>query len=458
MSDLLDTNETAVEELGPRPGLAPGQTVWELLAAVSPRIKDNPNTYEAQQLNRMSLDQCVKCTICETMCPVAKVTPLFSGPKFVGPQAERFRNGESVDHTLDYCSSCGICTLNCPQDVKIAEINSMARAVMKKDHMPLRDRLITQTELEGRLLTPFAPVANWALKQKPIRVAVEKVVGVHRDAPMPVAQSQSIKGWLKHRKGPAPRRPGQPDRGPVVFFTGCAGTYFEVETSKKTIEVLEHLGFEVLVPKQGCCGLAEQSNGLFDSARKRVVKLCEQLNAAGRELTVISSSGSCAGMIKHEAHEIMGVDDPAVRSVGTRMRETSEFLLDLFDEDELPTDFKTLDMKIPYHAPCQVKSQGMGMPAIRLMELVPGIRVIESEENCCGIAGTYGLKKEKFDVAQAVGRNLFEKVKEHNEGLAVCDTETCRWQIRNSTGVSTVHPVHVIHAAYGLSDVFSPEV
>ena len=67
-----------------------------------------PDIFAAQRLNRESLDHCVKCTICETQCPVAAVTPLFSGPKYVGPQAERFRHGESVDHSLDYCSSCGI--------------------------------------------------------------------------------------------------------------------------------------------------------------------------------------------------------------------------------------------------------------------------------------------------------------------------------------------------------------
>ena len=42
---------------------------------------------------RASLDHCVKCTICETFCPYARVTPLFPGPKYVGPQAERFRTG-----------------------------------------------------------------------------------------------------------------------------------------------------------------------------------------------------------------------------------------------------------------------------------------------------------------------------------------------------------------------------
>ena len=104
----------------------------------------------------------------------------------------------------------------------------------------LRDRMITQTTLMGRAMTPVAPVANAVLDNKLARFAMEKVVGVHRDAPMPTARTQSLHGWLKKR--PAPTRPAT--RGSVVYFHGCAGGFFEVEAAKKAIEVLEHLGFD----------------------------------------------------------------------------------------------------------------------------------------------------------------------------------------------------------------------
>lgn len=439
------TDQKPVEDLS---RLAPGPTDV-LIAPVNQREAAKAAMEHAtDEVARASLDHCVKCTICETVCPVAKVTPLFSGPKYVGPQAERFRNGESVDHSLDYCSSCGICTLNCPQGVKINELNSQARAVMKKDHMPVRDRLMTQTTLEGMVMSPLAPVANAALGMKPVRTVIEKVVGVHRDAPMPEAHFETLRMWLRKR----PARTTPATRGPVVFFTGCAGSYFEVETSKKSIELLEFLGYEVLVPKQGCCGLAEQSNGLFEQATKHVLKLCRQLQSAGKDLTIISSSGSCVGMLKHEAHEIMGVDAEELHDVGTRSRDISEFLLELADAGELPLDFRQMDIEIPYHQPCQVKSQGMGMPAMHLLELIPGVTVQESGQPCCGIAGTYGLKKEKYEVAQAVGKPVFEHMKKHDHGVGACDTETCRWQIRKGSGVNTVHPVEILHYAYGLSD------
>ena len=399
---------------------------------------------------RALLDHCVKCTICETQCPVAEATPLFPGPKFVGPQAERFRGSPSVDHLVDYCSSCGICTLACPQGVKIAELNSQARAEMRREsRAPLRDRLITRTVLEGAVLSPVAPVANWALSQPWIRAAAELTVGVHREAAVPVAQTETLRSWLRRR----PARTTPATKGPVVFFHGCAGGYFETETSKKAIEVLETLGFEVLVPKQGCCGLARQSNGLFDGATKDVLKLCEQLSVAGNGLTVVSSTGSCAGMLKHEAREIMGVDDPRLDSISVRTREFSEFLMELYHKGELPVErFRPIPITIPYHQPCQVKGQRMGMPAYDLMSLIPGVDVVDSELPCCGMAGTYGLKKEKYEIAMAVGRPVFTHMRDLNEGFGVCDTETCRWHIQKASGVRMLHPAWVIHYALGLSD------
>ncbi len=140
---------------------------------------------------RGSLDHCIKCTICETYCPFANATPLFPGPKYVGPQAERFRDGgdHSPDMSLDYCSGCGICTQVCPQGVKIAEINSKARAKLWDERgIPLRNKILARPTLGGRLATPFAGPVNWALGNRLVRGLIERVAGVHRKAPLPGLQ------------------------------------------------------------------------------------------------------------------------------------------------------------------------------------------------------------------------------------------------------------------------------
>src|SRR5437763_4837937 len=139
-------------------------------------------------LLRDSLDHCVKCTICETACPVSNATPLFPGPKYEGPQAERYRvpREASVDSSVDYCSGCGICTQVCPQGVKIAEINAQARHKLKRQKgVPLRDRIVTRPTVLGRLGTPAAPIANLTLRLRPARILAEKALAIHRGAPVP---------------------------------------------------------------------------------------------------------------------------------------------------------------------------------------------------------------------------------------------------------------------------------
>ena len=106
---------------------------------------------------------------------------------------------------------------------------------------------------------------------------------------------------------------------------------------------------------------------------------------------------------------------------------------------------------MPYHAPCQQQGHGIGKPALDLFALVPGLRAIELDADCCGIAGTYGLKKEKYEISMTVGERLFGQLRESNGDLAACDSETCRWQIEHGAEIHAVHPVELLHRAYGLS-------
>ena len=401
---------------------------------------------QAFDVMRDSLDHCVKCTICETACPVASVTSLFPGPKYVGPQAERFRTpGPSDDASLDYCSGCGICTLVCPQGVHIAEINARARAPMKQQRgIPLRDHLVARPSAEGRLATPVAPIANLALSNPAVRLLTERVLGIDRRAPMPKFAGRTFQRWARRH------RPASADRQ-VVYFHGCSTNYFEPRLGEMTVAVLEHNGFGVLVPPQDCCGLPLQSNGIFDSARSYVRRLVANLAPYARQgYQIVATSTSCGLMLKREAREILGVEDEDLRVVGQQTYDICEFLADLDAAGQLRIDFRAVPLTVTYHAPCQQQGHGIGKPALDLLALVPELKVIELDRSCCGIAGTYGLKREKYDIAMKVGSGLFGDIRDAAPDLAVCDSETCRWQIIHGTGRKSVHPVAVLHRAYGL--------
>ena len=401
------------------------------------------------ELLRGSLDHCVKCTICETACPVSNVTPLFPGPKYAGPQSERYRvaGDPSVDASVDYCSGCGICSQSCPQGVKIAEINAQARNKLKRQKgVPLRDRIITRPTVLGRLGTPVAPLANFSLTSRPLRILGERALGVHRDAPAPKFAGRRFSRWMRDHQTPHTGRR-------VVYFHGCGTEYYEPWEGEKVVAILEHNGFEVDVPKQDCCGLPLQSSGLFDDARKTVLALADALASHLRDeqTIIVGNATSCTLMLKREAREILGLeDDPTLKLVSERTYDICELLLELHDGGELRTDFRPVHETIAYHAPCQQQGHWMGKPALDLLALIPGLEVREMNARCCGIAGTYGLKAEKYDIAMAVGRDLFDQVSSSGASTVACDSETCRWQIAHGTKLPSVHPIDYLHRAYGL--------
>jgi glycerol-3-phosphate dehydrogenase subunit C len=122
----------------------------------------------------------------------------------------------------------------------------------------------------------------------------------------------------------------------------------------------------------------------------------------------------------------------------------------MHDRGELNTDFEPLGETIVYHAPCQQQGHGIGKPALTLLGLIPEVQIHDSGATCCGVAGTYGLKREKFQIAMDVGAPLFQQIAETRSGMTVCDSETCRWHIEHATGVQAVHPIELLYRASGL--------
>ncbi len=406
-------------------------------------------------LLEFSLDQCIKCNICTTACPVAAVTDLFPGPKYEGPQAARFRTtGKlSPDRSVDYCSGCRVCDMVCPTGVKIAELNAMgrARAVQQgkiSTRRRIRNNLLGRPELLGKIGLPVAPLANYALNLKPARRLSEVLLAIHPSAPLPKFSSHRFTTWFEAHSKPvhATRQ--------VVFFHGCSTQYYEPRIGQAAVNVLEANGFEVIVPPQNCCGLPLLSNGEFRAARRYHKHNVEHfIEYARKGIPIVGTSTSCTVTLKEEAPELLEMDDEDTRLVAEDVFDFNEFLLSLYIQGSLSLNFRSIPLTLGYHVPCQYRAHRVGKPGIELLKMIPGLTIIDSLATCCGIAGTYGYKSEKYQIAMEVGRPLFDFIKREvaQSPLIVCDSETCRWQITHATGKPAVHPAEILAKAYGFS-------
>jgi glycerol-3-phosphate dehydrogenase subunit C len=98
-----------------------------------------------------------------------------------------------------------------------------------------------------------------------------------------------------------------------------------------------------------------------------------------------------------------------------------------------------------------MKSQGIGRPWLQLLRAVPGIEIEEIKADCCGMAGTYGFKKEKYKISMDIGRDLFRGVLAYKPDLAVTECGSCQMQIEHGTHVRTLHPAEILYEAYQTS-------
>lgn len=412
-------------------------------------------SYELNTISpEFSLDQCIKCNICTTACPVSAVTDLFPGPKYEGPQAGRFRKSgmHSPDKSVDYCSGCRVCDMVCPTGVKIAELNARARASwVESGKLPfrlrIRNNLVARPELLGKVAHPISSLANLLLNLKSARWFAEFVLAIHHSAPLPSFTSQLFTTWFRNHP-----RPSRPTRK-VVYFHGCSTQYYEPRIGRAVVQVLEHNGFEVIVPPQNCCGLPLLSNGEFRAARKyhqnNVRSLVEY---AQKGIPIVGTSTSCTLTLKEEAPELLAMDDVDTRLVAEDTYDFNEFLLKLYKEGTLDLKFNPIPLTLGYHIPCQYRAHRLGKPGLQILNLIPGLTIIDSQAVCCGIAGTYGYKKEKYDLSMQIGQPLFDFISDNvpNSPLVVCDSETCRWQITHATKKPAVHPVEIIAKSYGI--------
>lgn len=77
------------------------------------------------------------------------------------------------------------------------------------------------------------------------------------------------------------------------------------------------------------------------------------------------------------------------------------------------------ELRVIYHAPCHLRAQGNGLPGLELLRRLPGVMVRNADAGCCGISGSYGFKKEKYDIGQEIGAALFKAVRESGAHIAL---------------------------------------
>lgn len=407
--------------------------------------QNNVPNVQHQGIDR-SFESCIKCTACTAVCPVSRQNPMYPGPKQAGPDGERLRlkSAELYDEALKYCTNCKRCEIACPSDVKIGDIIVRARNLhLDRQNKPLvhklRDAILSNTDLMGKINTPFAPIVNTMTGLKATRFLLEKTLNISRQRTLPKYAFGSFRQW--YLKKEAQRQALYREK--VAYYHGCYVNYNNPQLGKELIEVFNAMNIGVvLLEKEKCCGLPLSVNGFPEKAKKQANFNLTQLKKTVTEqkLDVVGTSSSCTMNLRDEYHHILGMDNAEVRP---HIHIVTRYLYQLLQQGKtLPV--KPLPLRIAYHTACHVEKAGWALYTLEVLKQIPELEIVMLPSQCCGIAGTYGFKSENYATSQAIGSPLFQHINHGGFDYVVSECETCKWQIDMSTQLTCLHPITLL--------------
>lgn len=394
-----------------------------------------------------NFEQCVKCTVCTVYCPVVQVNPDYPGPKQAGPDGERLRLKDPDffdEEALKLCLNCKRCEVACPSGVKIGDVIQAARIKYSKKRPKLRDAIMANTDLVGTMASTFAPIVNTTVALKPVRQIMDKVLKIDHHRIFPKYSGEKFETW--YRKNAAAKQAGFSKH--VAYFHGCYVNYNFPQLGKDLVKIMNAAGYGVdLLEKEKCCGVALISNGLINQATKQARQNVRALRKSivQNGAPVVSTSSTCTFTIRDEYPHLLGVKNDDVRD---QTELATRFLFRLIDSGELQLVFKKdYKTRVAYHTPCHMEKLGWSVYSTSLLKMIPGLKLVQLESQCCGIAGTYGFKKEFYETAQGVGQPLFTQIENADVDYIATDCETCKWQIEMSTTAKVKNPIEILAEA-----------
>ncbi len=431
----------------------------------SPDYYDEPKI--VAEMERI-FDICHGCRRCVSLCNAFPT--LFAlvddGPtgEVDGVPKEKFWD------VADQCYLCDMCYMvKCPYvpphpwNVDFPHLMLRAKAFQFREGKlkhPMRDRLLSSTDRNGRLATipVVVHVVNASAKSKPLRALGEKTMGVAKDAWVPEFSPHPFRRNAAQSRD-HPVRDGERTPGKVAIFTTCYVNFNEPGIGHDFARILDHNAIAYVVQrKEACCGMPKLEQGDLEAVAALKEKNIPQLARLARDgYAIVALVPSCTLMFKQEI-PLMFPDDEDVKAVRDAMFDPFEYLMARRRDGLLRTDFAKPLGRVAYHVPCHSRVQKGAMKTQEALQSVPGTEVL-AIERCSGHAGTWGVKKEFHEIAHKIGRPVVRQMADFKPDYIASDCELAGHHLEEgldragTKGAAKLrHPITLLRMAYGLPD------
>jgi len=419
---------------------------------------------------------CIRCSACLNSCANFQTVGghAFGGETYSGGIGGSWEAGTGKLENARFselCTGCSRCVNQCPVRIDIPWLNENLRdrlndasetfltsgvlatitgASEKDQSAPASKLFFGNYHWFAEWGTRFAPFANAVAGWGPARRAMERWLGVDLRRRLPAFPKRT----LVHAANAEPIPHAERAVARAVLFADVFTNYGLMERGIAALRLLRALGVDVVVSESIPEGRAALSQGLLATSSlyaQRAASLLDRYLDEGRDVVVLEPSS--LAMFRRDGRHLLENDGQFER-LRSRSFEPVEYIAKLIDKSGRgPQEFldpgrSPVGNRVFYHAHCQQKTIGCAAPTEALLRGI-GFDVVTSSVECCGMAGSFGYKKDFYELSLAVGQDLFEQVRKAEEGgqrTLLASGTSCTEQLQAGLNREVLHPVELLAA------------
>ena len=351
---------------------------------------------------------------------------------------------ERLYQVMDLCLECKACKAECPSNVDMAKLKyEFLNIYHQENGYGLNNRFFGNVDLLSKMGAFFAPISNWMMNTSFSKQLLEKTIGIDKRRQLPNFAPQTFQQWFRSRVDTeTPKNP----KGMVVLFPDTTTNYNHPELGIATVNILEKLGYEVILPNSRCCGRPMLSNGMMSQAKANVdFNISSIYPFVEKGAKLVGIEPSCALGFISDFSDLASEPEKA-KEISENTMLIEDFFLYATKEEDFQFTNPPQNQKVVFHGHCHQKALVGTTSAMHVLKTIPGLEPLEIKSGCCGMAGSFGFYKDHFDISMQIGENtLFPAIREENDDvIVVSEGVSCRQQIEQGTQRKTKHLVEVL--------------
>ena len=358
-------------------------------------------------------------------------------------------DSEQVAAAMDLCLSCKGCKAECPSNVDVARLKAeWLQQVYDTKGVPMRSRLIAEFSTAMKVASVAPAVYNFLAGNPITAKLIKQLAGFAPERSLPALGKTTVRRWYQQNSKQSRSFPN----GRVYLFCDEFTNFNDAELGIKTVQLLNRLGYEVVIPEHVDSGRAQISKGLLRDAQPLATRNVELLK------DIVTAETPLLGI---EPSAILGFRDEipdlvpnhlirAAQNLGKNALLIDEFVAREADHGRIRSDaFTHESRRIKLHGHCHQKALSSVAVTVKSLKLPLNYQVEVIPSGCCGMAGSFGYEKEHWTVSQRIGELvLFPAVRSTpNDSILAAPGTSCRHQIKDATGRIALHPAEILFDA-----------